>query len=197
MTQTLDLHFAGRRALVLHPAATVRAQLAARLSALGVETDESWPADEPDLARADILFADVDTGHDEQFPWRRGQAPIPTVGLIQSEAPGRLAWALQQGFDAFQPLAALGKVYSTLVIATARAAERQQRMMRDAEVARRTGLRHVLVQATLKMMRREGLDEMAALKRLRALAMAERVALEDAAAIYLAEAEPRAAGGRE
>ncbi len=71
------------------------------------------------------------------------------------------------------------------MIATARAAERRQQRDRDGEAARRAGMRHVLVRATLAIMQRDGVDELAALKELRGVAMRERVALEDAAALYM------------
>jgi len=45
-------------------------------------------------------------------------------------------------------------------------------------------------------MERDGVDDLTALKRLRALAMHERVPLEDAATRLLAETGPAAAGGR-
>lgn len=194
MTRSLDLNFTGRRAAVLHPAATVRDQLVARLAALGVEA--VCPQTGADLARSDFAFIDVDTGHDEQIPWAQGTAPIPLIGLIRSEAPGRLAWALGHRFDAFLSPTALGSVYSTMVIATARAADRRQAAERDAEIARRAGLRHMVVRATLAIMEREGVDERAALKRLRQLAMRGQLALEDAAVHYLSQTDIRHAGQR-
>lgn len=196
MTGPLDLNFVGRRAVVLHPAGTVRSQLITRLAALGVEGIGQWPDPAADACDADFLFIDVDMGHDDQLPWPPGAAPIPMIGLIRSESPGRLAWALGQNFDAFLSQAALGLVYSTLVIAAAKCAERQRQTAREAEVARRAGQRHVLVRAVIGVMQAEGVDELGALKRLRAFAMVERVALEDAAALYLAGDTTRRAGDR-
>ena len=194
MTHSLDLNFAGRRAAVLHPAATVRDQLIARLAALGVAA--FLPTSGADLSASDFAFIDVDTGHDDQLPGARGTAPIPLIGLIRSEAPGRLAWALGHRFDAFLSPTALGSVYSTLVIATACAADRRRRAARDAETARRAGLRHLVVRATLALMAREGIDDLAALRRLRQLAMRDQLALEDAAVQYLSAQDARHAGQR-
>ncbi|MCO8146361.1 transcriptional antiterminator [Rhodovulum tesquicola] len=193
MTSRLDLNFAGRRAVVLHPAESVRAELIARLAALGVEASADWPASAA-VSAADFLFVDVDMGHDDQIPWEPGTAPIPLIGLVRSESPGRLAWALGQNCDAFLSQAALGLVYSTLVIAAAKSAERLRVRRREAETARRAGMRDVLVRAVLAIMQAEGVDELAALRQLRAFAMVERLALEDAAARYLNDRRGRRAG---
>lgn len=193
MTPPLDLNFTGCRALVLHPAETVRAELIARLAALGVEATAEWPESDA-VAAADFVFVDVDMGHDDQLPWAPGTAPVPLVGLIRSESPGRIAWALGQNCDAFLSQTALALVFSTLVIARAKATERLNALRREAELARRAGLRDVLVSAVIEIMAAEGVDVLAALKRLRALAMIERIPLEDAAAQYLGAAAPRRTG---
>jgi len=195
VTPTLDINFNGRQAVVLHAAETVRGELLARLAALGVRASAHWPESEI-AAQADFLFVDVDMGHDEQLPWPPGTAPIPIIGLIRSESPGRLAWALAQNCDAFLSQASLSLVYSTLVIASAKGAERRRSLDREAELARRAGLRDVLVRAVIAIMRAEGVDELAALKQLRAFAMVERIALEDAAALYLQDRSARRSGGQ-
>ena len=148
---------------MLHPAESVRAELIARLAALGVEVAADWPASAA-VSKADFLFVDVDIGHDNQIPWEPGTAPIPLIGLVRSESPGRLAWALGQNCDAFPSQAALGLVYSTLVIAAAKSAERLCVRRREAETARRAGMRDVLVRAVLAIMQAEGVDELAALR---------------------------------
>ncbi|TCM87098.1 transcriptional antiterminator [Rhodovulum steppense] len=193
MTPRLELNFAGRSAVVLHPAETVRTELAARLAALGVSVAADWPASGA-VDRADFLFVDVDMGHDDQIPWEPGTAPIPLIGLVRSESPGRLSWALGQNCDAFLSQAALGLVYSTLVIAAAKSAERLRVRRREEEAARRAGMRDVLVRAVLAIMQAEDVEELAALRQLRAFAMVERIALEDAAALYLNDPRPRRAG---
>ena len=194
MKRPPDLNFASRHAVVLHPANTVRKDMVSRLSALGLSAGDTWPVEPADVARTGFLFVDIDTGHDELVPWGDAPAPIPVIGLIRSEAPGRLSWALGRGFDAFLPLTALGNVYSTLVIAAAHFADRQDRAARDAETARRNGLRHALLRATMTVMERDGVDDLTALKTLRTKAMQSRVSLEDAAVQFLAEADSRRNG---
>ena len=73
---------------------------------------------------------------------------------------------------------------------------RRERALHDAETARRSGLRHVLLRAVMNIMERDGVDDLAALKTLRGRAMRARVSLEDAAAQMLAETGDRKAGGR-
>ncbi|TCP22200.1 ANTAR domain-containing response regulator [Rhodovulum adriaticum] len=194
MTAMLDLNFTGRRAVVLHPTETVRARLAARLDVLGLTVQGHWP-DLPE-APMDVLFVDIDMGHDAQLPWEPGHAPTPVIGVVRSESPGRLAWALRQNLDAFLSEAAPELVYSSLVIAAAKWAERQRQRERDAETARRAGMRHVLVQAVIEIMASHDVDEMGALKKLRTLAMVERVALEDAALLVLNARGDRMSEGR-
>lgn len=156
-----------------------------------MEASGHWPGWDADEPRAGFLFVDIDMGHDGLMPWPAGAAPIPTVGLIRSESPGRLGWAPEHRFDAFLPQAGLGLVFSSLVIASANCALRRRNAAREAEVARRSGQRHLLVRAVVTIMQRDGVDELAALKRLRAFAMVERVALEDAAALLLKDGDAR------
>ena len=195
MTPPRTHSFNGTRAVVLHRSEDVFARLAERLSVLGVAATRRWPALEPGDAEADFLLVDVDQAHDEQFPWEKGHAPMPAVALIGSESPGRLAWALECRMHAFLPLAALANLYSALVIATATFERQREETRREAETARRAGLRLEVIRAVLALMAAEGIDEAAALKQLRALAMVERVALEDAAVLYLDE-RPGTARGR-
>ncbi|ARE41231.1 Two component response regulator [Rhodovulum sp. P5] len=194
MTELLDLNFTGRRAVVLHPTKTVRQRLVSRLEILGLHTCGDWP-DLPDT-RTDFLFIDIDMGHDEQLPWSPGLAPIPVIGVIRSESPGRLAWAMRQNLDAFLSEAAPELVYSALVIAASKHAARVQHRAREAEAARRAGMRDILIRAVIAIMSSHGVDEIAALKKLRTFAMVERVALEDAAELYLRETDRHPREGR-
>jgi len=177
--------FVGQQARVLHPSADMRAALMRRLASLGVQAEERWPALEPGDADAHMLICDIDRGESGQFPWQPGSAPMPVVGLVGSETPGRLQWAIDQGVDAFLPVGATANLFSTLVIAFARHAERGAQRQVQAETARRNGLRLPLIRAVNAIMQAEDVDDAGALKRLRAFAMAERLPLEDAAGRYL------------
>ncbi len=196
MSRHLVHHFPGQRAVVLHRSRDVCTRLAGRLDALGLRVEARLEALEPADATADFLILDVDQAHDAQFPWPQGQAPMPAIGLVGSESPGRLAWALERGIDAFLPLTAAANLYSALVIAHARFQEKLETRRREAETARRAGQRLDLIRAVLALMDERGVDEAVALKQLRAFAMVERIPLEDAAERYLAEQPARRKGLR-
>jgi len=183
--------FAGMQARVLHPGREVRERVEKRLTSLGFEVEGRWPALEPGDDAADVLVIDIDRGEDGQFPWPAGAAPMPVVGLIGSEAPGRLQWAIAQKVDSYLPISATANLYSALVIAFARHAERAGQHQNQAEFIRRNGLRLDLIRAVNSIARDEAVSEATALKRLRAYAMVERLALEDAAALYLSQNKGR------
>lgn len=96
--------------------------LARQLAAIGLEVTERWPDVGPGGMDADFVFFDADMGHDEQFPWPKGEPPMPMpmIALIGSEVPGRVEWSLQAGVHAqlLKPVGAHG-AYSVLLIARA------------------------------------------------------------------------------
>ena len=108
----------GAKAFVLHrPHPTVQA-ISRQLSAIGLDATGCWPELPVEALAADFVFFDADIGFDEQFPWKPGEAPMPLVALIGSEAPGRIEWALSHNADAqlLKPVGNAG-VYSALLIA--------------------------------------------------------------------------------
>ena len=183
--------FVGKTGIVLHPSAEMRDQLVRRLASYGIRAQGRWPGLEPGDREADLLVIDLDRAEDSQFPWPPQAAPMPVLGLIGSETPGRLQWAIRQGLDAFLPTGAMANLYSALVLGFARHAERCEARRREAEVSRRASLRLELLRAVVAIMQDEGIDEARALKKLRAFAMVERVALEDAASLYLSRPAKR------
>ncbi|PWR04319.1 transcriptional antiterminator [Meridianimarinicoccus roseus] len=190
----LTHNFTGMTAAILHPSADVRAAIVRRLDVLGVAAEGRWPALEEEDRHAGLAIVDIDRAEDSQFPWEAGHAPMPVVGLIGSESPGRLGWAIEFGIDAFLPLGALGNLYSALVIAFAQQHRRKATTDREADLARRAAMRLDVVRAVLRLMTESGIDEATALKKLRAFAMVERLPLEDAARRYLDTAAPGRAG---
>jgi len=171
---------AGWRAVIVHrPHAAVDA-LRRQLEALSIGVRTVWP--ELGDADADVVFFDADMGTDGMFPWPAGYAPMPLIALIGSEAPGRVEWALSQGSNAhlLKPIGSTG-AYSALLIATHayESARTQQDDIRALET--RLRCRPVVVRAVLELMQAHGEDETAALKRLRSIAMADRITIEDEA----------------
>ncbi|MGZ3217425.1 ANTAR domain-containing response regulator [Paracoccus sp. T5] len=172
----------GAVAVILHrPHATVAA-LSRQLEAIGLQTLCHWPDLPLAIQAADYLFLDVDTAHDEQFPWQPGRAPMPTIALIGSEAPGRIEWLMNFGADAqiLKPVGTAG-VYSALLIARATFDARAEMSDQIDSLRRRLSQRQTVVRAVALLAAR-GKTEDAAYDQLRQMAMAWRVSFEEAAA---------------
>jgi AmiR/NasT family two-component response regulator len=187
-------NFSGQTALVLHRSPEIGQRIEARCDRLGVRAClEQDVLDIRTACDADMVIFDIDTTDDAMLPWPRAEAPVPLIGLIGSESPGRLAWALAQEVDAFLPVGGLGNLFSAMVIAHEVFAKKAARRAREADLARRNHHRLDVIRAVLALME-EGRDEALALKQLRTLAMVERITLEQAAIRLLADR--RTARGR-
>lgn len=171
----------GAVAAILHrPHATVTA-LSRQLEAIGLRVECLWPELPPAVQAADYLFIDVDTAHEDQFPWTPGRAPMPTIALIGSEAPGRIEWLMNFGADAqiLKPVGTAG-VYSALLIARATFDARAEMGDQIDSLRRRLSQRQTVVRAVALLAAR-GKTEDAAYDQLRQMAMAWRVSFEEAA----------------
>jgi AmiR/NasT family two-component response regulator len=192
------LQLASWRAVVLHPPHAVADAVATQLERLGLTVVSRWPDLKVEDAAADVVIYDADMGHDGQFPWGPGEAPMPLIALIGSEAPGRIGWALAQGADAhlLKPIHSSG-VYSALLIAAHAFEAKRRAAIEILALKERLTKRSVVVRATLIVMQAEGLDEPQATKRLRTLAMESRRTIEDMAEeIATRPASFMARGGR-
>lgn len=179
----------GAKAFILHrPHATVNA-LARQLGAIGLDVQECWPELPPDALAADFVFFDVDLGFDEQFPWKPGEAPMPLVALIGSEAPGRIEWALSQKADAqlLKPVGTAG-VYSALLIARQSFVARRRLADQIAALETRLAERQTIVRAVAALAA-QGVDDSRAYAQLRSLAMSWQVSVEQAARRIVAMSE--------
>jgi AmiR/NasT family two-component response regulator len=177
-------NFDGQRALILHRPHAVVDAIVRQLAQLGVAHETFWPEFPAslDIARFDMLFYDADMGHDGQFAWAPGETPMPSIALIGSEAPGRLAWAIRRGADAhlLKPIGS-GGIYSALVIARQAFASRAGLGEELADLRARLAQREILAEATACLMMLENIAAEAAFAKLRRAAMAERRTLEDMA----------------
>jgi AmiR/NasT family two-component response regulator len=185
MSELPDL--VGWRAAILHRPDKNIDRMVRQLGLLGLTVHVQW---EPlDLGRtpAEIAFVDADQGWCGLLPWEKGSAPLPMVALLQSEAPGRVAWALAQGAGAIlsKPVAA-SAIYPALVLAVSAHRERAASAERQALLEERVRLRPLVHGAVRAIMGRHGLDEDAAYRRLRLAAMGRRITMEQAAAEILA-----------
>lgn len=184
-------------ALILHrPHATTEA-IVRQLTQIGMDALCVWP--EPptdrDIAEFGVLFFDADMGHDDQFPWAAGETPIPTIALIGSEAPGRIAWAIRRGADAqlLKPVAG-GGVFSALLIAREAFARRARLRDEVAGLRSRLESREILAEATALLMLEQGLSAADAYRALRRRAMDLQLPLEAAAARLVADSLARRHG---
>lgn len=171
----------GATAFVLHrPHANVQA-IARQLHAIGLVTRDCWPELPAEALAADFVFFDVDLGFDDQFPWKPGDAPMPTIALIGSEAPGRIEWALSHRADAqmIKPVGQSG-VYSALLIARQAFDARRELAAEVEALQSRIADRQTIVRA-VACLSRHGLSDDGAYARLRALAMSWQVNIEEAA----------------
>ena len=132
------LSFLGQRAIILHRPGETTDRLVRQCVLLGLRVEARWKPLRG-VEGVDIVLVDADEGWDGLLPWTPAEKPVPLVALLASEAPGRIAWALDQGADALiaKPLTA-SAVYPALVMATRRHAEAQA-ARRTRREARRAG----------------------------------------------------------
>lgn len=176
--------FIGWRALVVHkPHPNVDALLL-QFERIGMAASHCWPeiTDLPELDQFNAVLIDADMGYDGQFPWKPGEAPVPTIALIGSEAPGRVSWAMNQGADAqmLKPIGSAG-LYSALVAASHAFAQRKALAAEVDALRARLDSRELLAEATAMLMVRDNISPKAAFQKLRLMAMADRETLEAAA----------------
>jgi AmiR/NasT family two-component response regulator len=180
-------HLGGARALVLHRAHSDSAAVLRQLAAIGLAAEIAWPDLPADAALADFIFFDADMACDEQMSWVPGEAPMPLIALIGTEAPGRVEWALRQRADAHlvKPVGNAG-IYSALLIARQKFDERQALYREITSLRLQVSERRSVVQAVLRLTER-GMTEAQAFAHLRRLAMDGQTTMEAAAADLLAE----------
>jgi AmiR/NasT family two-component response regulator len=179
------LSFLGKRAIILHRPGETTDRLVRQCAARTPSRSALAPVRA--VEDVDIVLVDADEGWDGLLPWTSAEKPAPLVALLASEAPGRIAWALDQGADALiaKPVTA-SAVYPALVMATRRHAEARQLNGRIARLQERVRLRPLVHAAVRTLMVADGCDENEAYGCLRREAMQTRLTLEQAAASILA-----------
>lgn len=179
-------NFVGLRAVILHRADEGIERLARQLRRLGLDVDRRWAPLGPQ-EQCDIVLVDADQGWGGLLPWAGADAPVPVVALLGSEAPGRIAWAIEQGAGSIiaKPIAQ-ASVYPALVLALHVFEERRATREEIAEMRARLQLRGLVHQAVEAIARAHEVGEDAAFRRLREMAMQRRMTLEQVAADLLA-----------
>lgn len=188
-------NFTGWRATVLHREDNTTERLSRQLKIIGFQVTVQWQLlDIADLP--DIILVDADQGWDGLLPWSGGNAPRPLVALLGSEAPGRIAWAMEQGVGAIiaKPLAS-SAVYPALVMALGIHRERKAVIDRIKHLEERVRLRPLVHAAVERIIAVRQVDEELAYTILRNCAMQRRVPMEQVAASILGGAEPMPEAG--
>lgn len=179
-------NFVGLRAVILHRSDEGIERLARQLGLLGLSVEQRWSR----LAAeelCDIVLVDADQGWAGLLPWETGAATVPVVALLGSEAPGRIAWAIEQGAGSIiaKPVAAAA-VYPALVLAVHIFTERRTAHEKITGLTARLRLRGVVLKAVEAIILAQRIDEEEAYRQLREFAMRRRMTLEQAAAALLA-----------
>jgi AmiR/NasT family two-component response regulator len=183
-------NFAGWNAIILHREDSNTERLIRQLKLLGLRPSVQWKPIEA-AALPDMVIVDADQGWDDLLPWRGTNPPIPVVALLGSEAPGRIAWALEQGASAIvaKPVAA-SAVYPALVMALSIHEERNATTEKLQYLEERIRLRPLVYAAVQKIMEQHKVDEERAYSILRQCAMRRRLPMEQLSAFILGGAEP-------
>jgi AmiR/NasT family two-component response regulator len=173
-------NFRGWRILILHQMDDNIARLSRQLERLGIDVSVNWPVLETPVADAHMVFFDGDKTYEGIFPWPAGEAPVPLVALMGSEAPGRLEWVLQQGISAhmLKPIQSSG-IFSTLFLAQSNFEMRRQMQHSIDLLSDRVAKRPLVLHATVEMMKRCNLEEEAAFSVLRSAAMNRQKTIEE------------------
>ncbi|WP_417597334.1 ANTAR domain-containing response regulator [Pararhodobacter oceanensis] len=173
--------FGGARAVILHRPHPTVDSLSRQLRAIGLSVEAHWPELPASVMLADYLFFDADMGCDEQFPWPAGEASMPMIALIGSEAPGRIEWALSHNAASkiLKPVGD-GGVFSGLLIARQTYDARKAMAAEIADLRARLSERQTVVQAVMLLARNAGSEDRA-YDQLRQMAMSWRVNIEEAA----------------
>lgn len=182
--------FAGWHVTILHREDGNTERLVRQLKLLGLDTTLRWEPIEA-TERPDVIIVDADQGWDGLLPWGAEHPPMPVVAVLGSEAPGRIAWALEQGAGAIiaKPIAS-SAVYPALVMAVAIHEERNLSRARLEHLQERVRMRPLVHAAVQKIMTVRGVEEERAYTILRACAMRRRLPMEQLSAFILGGSEP-------
>ncbi len=182
-------NFTGWRAVILHREDSNTERLERQLGLLGILSTRRW---EPltSWAEANLVLVDADQGWDDLLPPADGPSGKPLVALLGSEAPGRIAWAMERGASAIiaKPVSA-SAIFPALVMAVSIHRERLAVAGELRHLEERVRMRPLVHAAVEKLRAARGLDESQAYATLRGFAMQRRLTMEQVAAIVLGGAE--------
>lgn len=183
-------NFTGWHAAILHREDSNTERLIRQLALLGFSMSVRWaPIGAHELP--DMVIVDADQGWDGLLPWNAGNPPLPVVALLGSEAPGRIAWALEQGAGAIiaKPITP-SAVFPALVMALSIHEERKATAEKLRHLEERARMRPLIYAAVQKIMDVRGVTEERAYAILRGCAMQRRLTMEQLSAFIIGGAEP-------
>jgi len=183
--------FKGWEAVVLHRSDDGVDRLTRQLERLGLVVQVQWTPLDLVKVKPDLVLVDADQGWDGLLPWQAGDAPLPLVALLGSEAPGRIAWAMEHGAGALiaKPITSAA-IYPALVMAVHRHQRHLAITKRMAELEECLRLRPLVHSAVHAIMAARRIDEHGAYRLLQTTAMRRRLTIEHIAAEIIAGAQP-------
>jgi two-component system, response regulator / RNA-binding antiterminator len=164
--------------LVLHPSDRNCKAIVEQLERLGIVVRVQWPAEAIAAEGVDVLFLDSDLGFDELFSWKPGDAAVPIIAILGSEAPGRIEWTLSHEPSAclLKPIGSTG-VFSALSIAFHNFALKRTRVEALRRLEERSQFHSLILRAAAILMKRHEIDDMEALHLMRRESMRRRLSL--------------------
>lgn len=141
-------------------------------------------------AESDIIFLNGDLNGALQPPTTGSALPVPVIGLVGIEAPGRLRGLVNHGVTAFirKPVH-VSSVYTALFLGVNQFMQRDEMLRQLNEHNRRRQRRRLVVKATLFMMKAMRIDDDAAYAILRRESMRRRRSIEDYCEEFLSHPE--------
>lgn len=178
-------NFTGWRVVILAEEDSNTDKLRRQLSLLGITSALQWlPLCEDRLP--DLVIVDADRGWDELLPWARRRPARPVAALLGSEAPGRIAWAIDCGATSFIPKpVAASTIYPALVLAVTAYEKRLEEEARIAQLEERLKLRPIVFAAVNRLKAERQIDDEQAYVLLRTCAMRRRMPIEQLAALLV------------
>lgn len=188
-------NFTGWRVVILAEKDTNTEKLQRQLTLLGMSSALQWlPLSDDDLP--DLVIVDADRGWDELLPWARRQPARPVAALLGSEAPGRIAWAIDCGATSFIPKpVSASTIYPALVLAVAAYEQRLEDAARIARLEERLKLRPVVFAAVARLKAERQIADEEAYALLRSGAMQRRMPIEQLAALLVGGLETLSEAG--
>lgn len=182
-------NFTGWRVVILAEDDANTEKLRRHLTLLGVSASLQWLPLSGD-ALPDLVIVDADRGWDELLPWARRKPARPVTALLGSEAPGRIAWAIDCGAASFIPKpVSVSTIYPALVLAVTAYEQRLEEEARIARLEERLKLRPIVFAAVNRLKTERQIDDEQAYVLLRSCAMRRRIPIEQLAALLVAGLE--------